>query len=168
MAQDYTQRQGQYLAFIHYYTRLHGIPPAEADIQSFVGVSGPAVTNLSISAICPMSNRQEALSLSHSVWRIHCPRSFFNNGTRRNADLRRNKNPSPMSKSGGPTNGSGNGVGSIDLRSCWTRRKADLSGLKMNGLHLRWWKAYTTGMVRFTTWMLTASCPIMFIQSLPR
>jgi repressor LexA len=27
---DYTERQGQYLAFIYYYTRLNGRPPAAA------------------------------------------------------------------------------------------------------------------------------------------
>jgi hypothetical protein len=31
----YTARQGQYLAFIHAYRRLHGHAPAEADIQRF-------------------------------------------------------------------------------------------------------------------------------------
>jgi hypothetical protein len=25
----YTATQGQYLAFIYYYTKLHGVPPAE-------------------------------------------------------------------------------------------------------------------------------------------
>src|SRR5262245_59114101 len=43
MAADYTPRQGQYLAFIYYYTKLHGVPPAEADIQRYFRVSAPAV-----------------------------------------------------------------------------------------------------------------------------
>jgi hypothetical protein len=30
----YTPKQGQYLAFIYYYTKIHGRPPAEADFQS--------------------------------------------------------------------------------------------------------------------------------------
>jgi repressor LexA len=38
----YTPRQGQYLAFIHYYTKLHGRPPAEADMQRYFGISAPA------------------------------------------------------------------------------------------------------------------------------
>jgi DNA-binding MarR family transcriptional regulator len=38
-----TPRQGQYLAFIHAYRRLHGRAPAEADIQRFFGVSPPSV-----------------------------------------------------------------------------------------------------------------------------
>jgi hypothetical protein len=33
----YTARQGQYLAFIHAYWRLHGRAPAEADFQRFFG-----------------------------------------------------------------------------------------------------------------------------------
>ena len=43
MAADYTPRQGQYLAFIYYYTKIHGVPPAEADMQKYFRVSPPAV-----------------------------------------------------------------------------------------------------------------------------
>jgi Mn-dependent DtxR family transcriptional regulator len=43
MAGEYTQKQGQYLAFIYYYTKLNGRPPAEADMQRYFGVSAPAV-----------------------------------------------------------------------------------------------------------------------------
>jgi DNA-binding MarR family transcriptional regulator len=39
----YTAKQGQYLAFIHAYRRLHGRAPAEADIQHFFRVSPPSV-----------------------------------------------------------------------------------------------------------------------------
>ena len=39
----YTQTQGRYLAFIHYYSKIHGYPPAEADIQRYFKVSPPAV-----------------------------------------------------------------------------------------------------------------------------
>ena len=39
----YTERQGQYLAFIYYYTKIHGVPPAEADIRRYFKVSGPSV-----------------------------------------------------------------------------------------------------------------------------
>lgn len=41
--QPYTSKQGQYLAFIHYYTKINGRPPAEADMQRYFGVSAPAV-----------------------------------------------------------------------------------------------------------------------------
>ena len=43
MAQPYTPKQGQYLAFIHHYTQVNGQPPAEADIQRFFRVSPPTV-----------------------------------------------------------------------------------------------------------------------------
>jgi repressor LexA len=42
----FTQRQGQYLAFIYYYTKVNGRPPAEADIQRFFQVSPPAVHDM--------------------------------------------------------------------------------------------------------------------------
>lgn len=35
----FTKRQGQYLAFIFYYTRINGRAPAEVDIQNFFKVS---------------------------------------------------------------------------------------------------------------------------------
>jgi SOS-response transcriptional repressor LexA len=40
---SFTDRQGQYLAFIHAYTRVHGRPPAEADMQRYFRVSPPSV-----------------------------------------------------------------------------------------------------------------------------
>ncbi len=43
---SYTRRQGQYLAFIHYYTKVNGYPPAQADIQRYMGVTGPSVHNM--------------------------------------------------------------------------------------------------------------------------
>jgi repressor LexA len=38
----YTHKQGQYLAFIYYYTKIHGVAPAEAEIQRFSGVTPPS------------------------------------------------------------------------------------------------------------------------------
>ena len=43
MAPVYTPLQGQYLAFIHYYTKLNRRPPAEADMQRYFQVTGPSV-----------------------------------------------------------------------------------------------------------------------------
>jgi hypothetical protein len=40
---EYTEKQGQYLAFIYNYTVIHGQPPAEADMQRFFRVSPPSV-----------------------------------------------------------------------------------------------------------------------------
>ncbi len=39
----FTPLQGRYLAFIHYYTRLHGQAPAETDMQMYFKVSPPSV-----------------------------------------------------------------------------------------------------------------------------
>ena len=40
---EYTRKQGQYLAYIHYYTKINRQPPSEADMQWFFGVSPPTV-----------------------------------------------------------------------------------------------------------------------------
>lgn len=42
-AQTFTEKQGQYLAFIYAYGRIFRRPPAEADIQSHFGVTPPTV-----------------------------------------------------------------------------------------------------------------------------
>lgn len=39
----WTEKQGQYLAFIYNYTKIHGKSPAEADIQRFFKVTPPTV-----------------------------------------------------------------------------------------------------------------------------
>jgi repressor LexA len=39
----YTQKQGQYLAFIYSYTRIHRRAPAEAEMQQYFRVSPPSV-----------------------------------------------------------------------------------------------------------------------------
>lgn len=39
----YTTKQGQYLAFIFYYTKIHRVAPAEADLQRYFRVSPPSV-----------------------------------------------------------------------------------------------------------------------------
>jgi repressor LexA len=41
--QRYTPKQGQYLAFIYYYTRIHDCAPSEKDMQSYFKVSPPTV-----------------------------------------------------------------------------------------------------------------------------
>jgi len=42
-AKTFSPKQGQYLAFIHLYMRLHRRPPAETDIQQYFRVSPPSV-----------------------------------------------------------------------------------------------------------------------------
>jgi SOS-response transcriptional repressor LexA len=39
----FTEKQGQYLAFIHAYGLVMGRPPAEADIQRFFTVTPPTI-----------------------------------------------------------------------------------------------------------------------------
>lgn len=39
----YTEKQGQYLAFIYYYTKVNGQPPAEKDMERYFKVSPPSV-----------------------------------------------------------------------------------------------------------------------------
>jgi len=42
-ARTITTKQGQYLAFIYDYTKIHGTPPAEADFRRFFRVTPPVV-----------------------------------------------------------------------------------------------------------------------------
>jgi repressor LexA len=43
MNKRFTEKQGQYLAFIYYYTKLNGRPPAEADMRRYFRVTPPSV-----------------------------------------------------------------------------------------------------------------------------
>ena len=43
---SYTPLQGQYLAYIHTYTLLHRVPPAERDMQMFFQVTPPSIHNM--------------------------------------------------------------------------------------------------------------------------
>lgn len=40
---NYTRKQGQYLAFIYYYSKINRQPPAEADMQHFFRSTAPTV-----------------------------------------------------------------------------------------------------------------------------
>jgi DNA-binding MarR family transcriptional regulator len=40
---DYTEKQGQYLAFIYNYTKINGRPPAETDMQRYFRTTPPTV-----------------------------------------------------------------------------------------------------------------------------
>ena len=43
MKKLYTHKQGQYLAFIYHYTRIHRRAPAEAEMPAYFRVSPPSV-----------------------------------------------------------------------------------------------------------------------------
>jgi Mn-dependent DtxR family transcriptional regulator len=40
---SFTEKQGQYLAFIYYSTKIQKQPPSEAEMQRYFGVTPPAV-----------------------------------------------------------------------------------------------------------------------------
>ncbi|MFQ5709680.1 MAG: LexA family protein [bacterium] len=44
----FTEKQGQYLAFIYNYSKMAGRPPAEADLQRFFRVTPPTVHQMII------------------------------------------------------------------------------------------------------------------------
>ena len=39
----FTNKQGQYLAFINCYTKINGEPPAERDMQQYFRVTAPSI-----------------------------------------------------------------------------------------------------------------------------
>jgi len=55
----FTSRQGQYLAFIYYYDKVNGRPPAESDIRRYFGVTAPTVHQMILAL--------EAAKLIHRV-----------------------------------------------------------------------------------------------------
>ena len=40
---DWTEKQGQYLAFIYNYSVIHGEPPSEVDLRRFFRVTSPTI-----------------------------------------------------------------------------------------------------------------------------
>lgn len=45
---SFTDKQGQYLAFIHLYTKIIRMPPAHADIQRYFEVTPPTINSMLI------------------------------------------------------------------------------------------------------------------------
>ncbi len=46
MNQKYTERQGQFLAYIQQYSVVNGCAPAEADMQRFFRITAPSVHSM--------------------------------------------------------------------------------------------------------------------------
>ena len=46
MSHAYTERQGQFLAYIHQYSLVNGCAPAEADMQRFFRITPPSVHSM--------------------------------------------------------------------------------------------------------------------------
>ena len=48
----FTAKQGQYLALIYHFTKIHRQPPAEADLRQYFNVSPPAVHEMILALEC--------------------------------------------------------------------------------------------------------------------
>ena len=82
-AKTFTPKQGQYLAYIHLYTRLHRRPPAEADIQQYFRVTPPSVHQMVLTleraGFIRRNRAPLAVSKSSSIRsssRSYCDRGF--------------------------------------------------------------------------------------------
>jgi LexA DNA binding domain len=49
LAPAYTAKQGQYLAFIYYFAKIHGEAPSEAEMQRYFRVTPPSVHQMVLS-----------------------------------------------------------------------------------------------------------------------
>ena len=73
---NFTGRQGQYLAFIYYYTKIHKTAPAEADMSRYFRVSAPAVHQMIVTLTergLITRNPGEARSIRLAVSRAELP-----------------------------------------------------------------------------------------------
>lgn len=43
---SFTDKQGQYLAYIYHYTKLNAVPPAHTDFQKYFQVTPPTVNQM--------------------------------------------------------------------------------------------------------------------------
>jgi DNA-binding MarR family transcriptional regulator len=64
----YTEKQGQYLAFIFYYTKINGIPPAQRDFQRYFSVTPPTVHQMILTLeekklISRLANKPRSLAI---------------------------------------------------------------------------------------------------------
>ena len=67
-AKAFTSKQGQYLAYIYTYTRLHRRPPAETDMQEYFRVSPPSVHQMVLTLErCGLIKRQPRTARSIEV-----------------------------------------------------------------------------------------------------
>lgn len=67
----YTEKQGQYLAFIFYYTKINGVPPAQADLQRYFSVTPPSVHQMvlqleKLNLITRIPNKPRSLTVTLS------------------------------------------------------------------------------------------------------
>ena len=67
MTHDYTSKQGQYLAFIYHYTKIHRIAPADTDFQHDLRVSPPTVHEMILHLQSKGSSSESPAKLAPSV-----------------------------------------------------------------------------------------------------
>src|SRR5262249_5647174 len=84
---SFTPKQGQYLAFIHLYTRLHRQPPAEPDMQEYFRVSPPSVHQMVLTRngrATSRANQEPPAALNCSLIQNTCQSYFDPSATRQN------------------------------------------------------------------------------------
>lgn len=64
----FTAKPGQDLAFIYYYTKIHGRAPAEANLQEYFKVSGRANSSPSSSSLRGRRWPTEQRAVAHRAW----------------------------------------------------------------------------------------------------
>ena len=67
MKKTYTDKQGQYLAFIYYYAKIHGCAPSEAEMQQYFRVSPTAVHQM------VLRDSKELLHFGHTFESLRQP-----------------------------------------------------------------------------------------------
>ena len=76
-AQGFTEKQGQYLAFIYTYSHMFGRPPAETDMQRHFQVSPPSVHQMIVTlernGLIPAVNPASPEASKSSLLRKTCP-----------------------------------------------------------------------------------------------
>jgi len=85
----FTEKQGQYLAFIYTYALVNRRPPSEADMQSFFGVTPPSVhrmvvelEKLGLIRRTPRQARSIEVSLPHEEIPRLLPQPFHSSVSR--------------------------------------------------------------------------------------
>jgi hypothetical protein len=63
----FTAKQGQYLAYIHLYTRLHRRPPAETDMQEYFRVRPPSVHQMMLTLDSSEGRRGHPAASNYSL-----------------------------------------------------------------------------------------------------
>jgi repressor LexA len=71
----FTIKQGQYLPFIYYYSKIHGMPPAESDFQRFFRVTPPVVHQMikALQAHGFINRERKARSITLRLTRAQLP-----------------------------------------------------------------------------------------------